>query len=449
MAERIVEELPRFSQRIGEPLPGRPALRGRPRVRARPAPPPARAAGARRPGRAPGAGRRPDHAAARLDAAAVARLPHRGLRRGRRGPLPDPPLHRRRDRPRARDAVAHGHRAGRRLRGRARAASRVTARLPLGWLAKPARRGGGGRAPGVAGALLHEGMESLAHPAHVRELAGTALRDAGTVAKLHGVAARRGHRPARPARRRPPRRLVHALPARPDQDGGPPGRREGQRHPRRRRDRRPARPTWSSTTTCRRTCTSWCRSTCVRSTSRCPRELGNDFALILLALPVGIEERDERLREVKARMDAIKDSHEGPISYGLLSAMGRTPPAGRGPADRLLHPEGERGRDRTSRARASRVYLAGTPVSGVLVWAPCSGSIGMTVSIFSYAGEVTVGFMADSRLVPDPAPLVRAFDARAARALPRHAPPRSSLKSSVIGRRSLRVYPHGPSGLRS
>ena len=49
-------------------------------------------------------------------------------------------------------------------------------------------------------------------------------------------------------------------------------------------------------------------------------------------------------------------------------------------------------------------------MSGVLVWAPCSGSIGMTVSIFSYAGEVTVGFMTDSRLVPDPAPLVRAFD---------------------------------------
>jgi WS/DGAT C-terminal domain len=34
----------------------------------------------------------------------------------------------------------------------------------------------------------------------------------------------------------------------------------------------------------------------------------------------------------------------------------------------------------------------------------------MTVSIFSYAGEVTVGFMTDIGLVPDPAPLVRAFD---------------------------------------
>jgi hypothetical protein len=35
----------------------------------------------------------------------------------------------------------------------------------------------------------------------------------------------------------------------------------------------------------------------------------------------------------------------------------------------------------------------------------------MTVSIFSYAGKVTVGFMTDTGLVPDPKPLVEAFDA--------------------------------------
>ena len=42
---------------------------------------------------------------------------------------------------------------------------------------------------------------------------------------------------------------------------------------------------------------------------------------------------------------------------------------------------------------------------------PCSGTIGMTVSIFSYAGEVTVGFMVDTALLADPQPLVRGFDA--------------------------------------
>ena len=48
------------------------------------------------------------------------------------------------------------------------------------------------------------------------------------------------------------------------------------------------------------------------------------------------------------------------------------------------------------------VYLAGTPVRTVLFWAPTSGHIGMSVSIFSYRGEVTIGLMVDAALIPDP-----------------------------------------------
>jgi hypothetical protein len=64
-----------------------------------------------------------------------------------------------------------------------------------------------------------------------------------------------------------------------------------------------------------------------------------------------------------------------------------------------------------------RVYFAGSRVSTVLVWAPTSGHIGMSVSIFSYQGEVTVGLMVDAALVPDPdrivAELERELDALA------------------------------------
>jgi len=56
-----------------------------------------------------------------------------------------------------------------------------------------------------------------------------------------------------------------------------------------------------------------------------------------------------------------------------------------------------------------RLWLAGTPLGGVLVWAPCSGSVGMSVSVFSYAGEVTVGFLTDAGLVPDPQGLADGF----------------------------------------
>lgn len=141
-----------------------------------------------------------------------------------------------------------------------------------------------------------------------------------------------------------------------------------------------------------------------------PRNLGNDFGLVLLALPVGLEDAGERLREVKMRMDAIKHSHEGAIAFGILSAIGMTPPA---VEDRLVSFFSGKASAVVTNVPGprSQVYFAGSPVQGVLVWAPCSGSIGMTVTIFSYRGELTVGFMADTALVPDPRPLVGAFDA--------------------------------------
>ena len=140
-----------------------------------------------------------------------------------------------------------------------------------------------------------------------------------------------------------------------------------------------------------------------------PRELGNQFALILLALPVGIEDRGERLREVKMRMDAIKASHEAPISFGLLSALGASPTA---IEDRMIGFFTDKATAIVTNVPGpiEQVSFAGAPVQGVLVWAPCSGSIGMTVSIFSYKGEVTVGFMTDTALVADPQPLVDAFE---------------------------------------
>jgi diacylglycerol O-acyltransferase / wax synthase len=56
-----------------------------------------------------------------------------------------------------------------------------------------------------------------------------------------------------------------------------------------------------------------------------------------------------------------------------------------------------------------RIQIAGAPVGGVLVWAPCAGAVSMSVSIFSYAGDVSVGFLVDAGLVPDPDALAAHF----------------------------------------
>jgi diacylglycerol O-acyltransferase / wax synthase len=281
-------------------------------------------------------------------------------------------------------------------------------RGPLGAVLRPASTAVS-VARRAAGAALHEGMESLAHPAHVAELAGTAAQDAATLAKL--LAAPADTPTVLKAPLHGTRRVAWSAPFPLDRIHSAAHRAGGKIND----------LLVGAVTGALRTYLDVGDGVpddihiMVPFNLRpldepLPRDLGNDFALVLLSLPIGLADRGERLREVRTRMDAIKHSHEGLIAYGILSAIGMTPPQ---VEDRLIGFFTEKASAVVTNVPGprARVYLAGSPVRGVLVWAPCSGSIGMTVSIFSYAGEVTVGFMADVALVPDPAPLARAFEA--------------------------------------
>jgi len=141
-----------------------------------------------------------------------------------------------------------------------------------------------------------------------------------------------------------------------------------------------------------------------------PRDLGNRFGLVVLDLPAAIGDVSGRLDEVATRMLALKRSRQGEVSYGILDAIGRMPSAVEARIVDLMAAKAVMVLTNVPGPRAP-ISLAGVPVAGVLVWAPCSGSVGMSVSIFSYDGRVTVGFMTDGTLVPEPAELVDAFEA--------------------------------------
>jgi WS/DGAT/MGAT family acyltransferase len=136
-----------------------------------------------------------------------------------------------------------------------------------------------------------------------------------------------------------------------------------------------------------------------------PRELGNRFGLVFLTLPVDRASRSERLTELKRRMDAIKRSAEGPVSYALLEAAGLTPPAVENGVIDLFSAKASAVMTNVPGPRET-VYLAGVPLRSVLVWAPTSGSVGTSVSIFSYRGTVTIGLLVHADLVPDPQSIV-------------------------------------------
>jgi diacylglycerol O-acyltransferase / wax synthase len=139
-----------------------------------------------------------------------------------------------------------------------------------------------------------------------------------------------------------------------------------------------------------------------------PPELGNRFGLVLLELPVHIDGRVDRLWEAARRMDAIKASDEGAIAYGILDVLGRAPAAVESRLIDYFSAKASMVLTNVIGPRA-KVSLAGTPLDGVLVWAPCSGSMQMSVSLFSYGGKVTVGFLADPGAMDDPQALADAF----------------------------------------
>jgi WS/DGAT/MGAT family acyltransferase len=132
-----------------------------------------------------------------------------------------------------------------------------------------------------------------------------------------------------------------------------------------------------------------------------PRDLGNRFGPVLVMLPVGVGDPQQRLAEVHRRMAAIKVSLAGARADALLRVGGMAPTAiGRVLTDLA-----------TAKAPAlitnvpgpqHPVSLAGTPVRGMLVWAPRPGSMSMSVTIFSYNDEIRVTLGVDAGLLPDP-----------------------------------------------
>lgn len=139
-----------------------------------------------------------------------------------------------------------------------------------------------------------------------------------------------------------------------------------------------------------------------------PAMTGNQFSLVYLELPVGVRHPWERLMRVKIEMDRIKHSPEPAVGWLLVQGMGLLPPR----LERLI--------SGFYAAKASLVltnvvgpgrplFIAGTRIEQMTFWEPESAGLGVGVSIYSYAGALTVGVIADARLVARPAAITDGF----------------------------------------
>ena len=129
--------------------------------------------------------------------------------------------------------------------------------------------------------------------------------------------------------------------------------------------------------------------------------LGNQFGLVFLDLPIGIENPVERLYAVRANMNALKGSYQPVLALGLLAAMGTGPKALQEVLLQALSRNASGVMTNVPGPQAP-LYLAGAAIDSLMFWVPQSGDIGMGVSIISYNGAVQFGIITDRGLCPDP-----------------------------------------------
>ncbi|MGL4648504.1 MAG: wax ester/triacylglycerol synthase family O-acyltransferase [Caldilineaceae bacterium] len=139
-------------------------------------------------------------------------------------------------------------------------------------------------------------------------------------------------------------------------------------------------------------------------------ELGNQFALVYLSLPLEMDRPAARLQAVKEQMDVLKQSPEPLIVYEILSILGMAPGEIADYATNWFSSKASAVLTNVPGPREP-IYFGGLPIKRVLFWVPQTGRIGLGVSIISYNGEVTLGVMADEGLVGSPERILDAFAA--------------------------------------
>src|SRR5581483_118014 len=138
------------------------------------------------------------------------------------------------------------------------------------------------------------------------------------------------------------------------------------------------------------------------------RQLGNHFGLVLLDLPVGEPDPAQRLRTVARRMNQLKESPQAHATMLGLAAASHLPvPFER----RLVSRIGAKSVAVVSSLPGPKrhVRIAGARMRNLVFWPPQSGGIGLGLSFFSYAGQLSFGISADLALLPHPRGLLEAF----------------------------------------
>jgi diacylglycerol O-acyltransferase / wax synthase len=132
-----------------------------------------------------------------------------------------------------------------------------------------------------------------------------------------------------------------------------------------------------------------------------PRHLGNKIGLLPLRLPVGIDDPLERVRVVRARIDALKDSPAPVLSRTLMAATSMSVPA----VVRGIHRINQiRGTGVVTNVPGPRepLHITGARLLGTIGWGGMTGHLNLSVAFISLAGRIFPGMVTDVAITDDP-----------------------------------------------
>jgi WS/DGAT/MGAT family acyltransferase len=130
--------------------------------------------------------------------------------------------------------------------------------------------------------------------------------------------------------------------------------------------------------------------------------LGNKVAAVWAGLPVGETDPVERLAQVRAEMEGLKESHQAVGARLLTELTGFAPPTVMAQAARL------QARQRYFNLVVTNVpgpqfplYVLGRRMLAIYPMVPLAQQLALGVAIMSYDGRITFGLNADYDALPD------------------------------------------------
>jgi diacylglycerol O-acyltransferase / wax synthase len=146
----------------------------------------------------------------------------------------------------------------------------------------------------------------------------------------------------------------------------------------------------------------------IRATSS-DHAMTNYFGLVFADLPIGVADPWDRLEVVHEGMSRGRNSPEPSVTFEVLAALGLAPSAVQRLVTRFF---GSKATVVITNVQGppQGLYLAGSPMKRQTFFVPQSAELGIGFSIYSYAGNISVGVIADSKLVPKPQLMAQAIE---------------------------------------